>query len=273
MAVLAVPSSSDPHPLGAHMRHVTTLVTCRALMAGVLLLAGCDAGEGSQLDTIAPSSESVSPLPTLPTTVAASTTVVATEATLPEGVVGLSADGPWKLVDSAPGITTPGLVYELMPGLWVYLPVVEDIANGITWTLNEEDRPIIEGYLQASLVYYQAVTATPMDFTSDGWTEFYVDGGKRLIGVSEPRGDRGEVLDLDVGVVLRPTVGGDARTDSTALVLDCSLNGSVFRNSDGSIADGSTPGIGLDEVGALMTLVSGVWRIDRITEDVSAACA
>ena len=81
-------------------------------------------------------------------------------------MIGLSADGPWTLVDSAPGVTTPGLVYELMPGLWVYLPVVEDIPNGITWTLNEEDRPIIEAYLQARLVYYLAVTVK-----SDGLLE------------------------------------------------------------------------------------------------------
>lgn len=249
------------------MRRKTTLV-----VAGVLFLAACDSGEGSQLDTIAPSSESLSPLPTLPATTAAATTVATTtEATLPEGVVGLSADGPWKLVDSAPGITTPGLVYELMPGLWVYLPVVEDIANGITWTLNEEDRPIIEGYLQATLVYYAAVTSNPMDFSSEGWTTYYVDGGERLKGVMEPRGAAGQVVSLEAGVVLRPTVLGDGRSEVDAIVADCSLDGAVRRNADGSIAEGSTPGVVETEVGATMRMSDGRWKLDRVTE-LAGAC-
>ncbi|MBI4883653.1 MAG: hypothetical protein HY826_06305 [Actinobacteria bacterium] len=192
--------------------------------------------------------------------------------TLPAGVIGLTPGGPWTLVDSAPGVTTPGLFYELMPKLWVYLPVVEDIPNGITWTLNAEDLPIIEAYLQARLVYYSAVTSDPMDFTSDGWEDYYVDGGQRLKGVMEPRGAAGQVVYLDAGVVLRPTVGGDGRTDIDALVLDCVLDGAVRRNSDGSIAEGSTPGVGENPTGATLRLIDGEWRLDRITEAL-AACA
>jgi len=240
---------------------------------GALVVVGCDGGGTAQPDTIAPTSASVGPLPTLPaTTAAAVTTAPAPTATLPDGAIGLSADGPWTLVDSAPGVTTPGLVYELMPGLWAYLPLVEDIPNGITWTLNEEDRPIIEAYLQARLVFFKAVTASPMDFTSSEWTDHYLDEGTRLKGVFEPRGQRGEVVYLEGGVVLRPTVGGDGRTDIDALVLDCELDGSVGRNADGSIAEGSTPGITEDEIGATMRLVDGQWKLDRIT-NAPGACA
>jgi hypothetical protein len=71
--------------------------------------------------------------------------------TFDEATIQLSPDGPWRR-RLAPGITTPGLVYELMPGLWVWLPTEEDIPNGITWVLNEADLPIIEAYLQARLV-------------------------------------------------------------------------------------------------------------------------
>lgn len=249
------------------MRRTTILaVTC------VLFAGACQSGGGKSFDSIAPTSESLSPLPTLPATSAEPTTSVAASATLPEGVVGLSADGPWKLVDSAPGITTPGLVYELMPGLWAYLPVVEDVANGITWTLNEDDRPIIEAYLQARLVFFQAVTSSPMDFSSDQWNEFYVDGGARLKSVFEPRGRAGEVVYLESGVVLRPMVGGDGRSETSALVLDCELDGSVGRTRDGSIAEGSTPGVTEDEVGATFQFVDGLWKLDRITT-VTSACA
>ena len=241
-------------------------------IAGALIVAGCDSGGSEQLDTIPPSSATVGPLPTLPESSDVATTEPAPTVTLPDGVVGLSAEGPWTLVDSAPGVTTPGLVYELMPGLWVYLPVVEDIPNGITWTLNEEDRPIIEAYLQARLVYYLAVTSRPMDFSSEGWNDFYVDGGDRLKGVMEPRGAAGQMVDLVAGVVLRPTVGGDGRTEVDALVLDCVLDGAVRRNLDGSIAEGSTPGIAAVEVGATLRFVDGLWKVDRIADGTVGAC-
>ncbi|MEQ1873101.1 MAG: hypothetical protein ABL953_05175 [Ilumatobacteraceae bacterium] len=239
-------------------------------VSGALIVAGCGSGGSEQLDTIPPTSATVGPLPTLPESSVVTTT--APPVTLPNGVVGLSADGPWTLVDSAPGVTTPGLVYELMPGLWVYLPVVEDVPNGVTWTLNEEDRPIIEGYLRASLVYYAAVTSIPMNFSSAGWNEFYVDGGARLKGVMEPRGTAGQVVSLDAGVVLRPTVRGDGRTDVDAVVLDCEINGAVRRNADGSLAEGSTPGIGVNEVGVTMRFVAGAWKQDRIA-DAEGACS
>jgi len=240
---------------------------------GALVVVGCDGGGTAQPDTIAPTSASVGPLPTLPaTTAAAVTTAPAPTATLPDGAIGLSADGPWTLVDSAPGVTTPGLVYELMPGLWAYLPLVEDIPNGITWTLNEEDRPIIEAYLQARLVFFKAITSAPMNFSSPLWNDLYLDGGERLIGVVTPLNAAGQVLDLDAGVVLRPTVGGDGRTEVHALVLDCILNGSVFRNSDGSLADGSTPGVGRDGQGSTMQLDGDSWKLDAIA-DARGACA
>ncbi len=257
------------------MPRMKALAMSGALMVGASMVAGCDSGGSAQLDTIAPSSVSPGPLLTLPATTAPATTeppATTPVATLPEGAIALSPDGPWTLVDSAPGITTAGLVYELMPGLWAYLPLVEDIPNGITWTLNAEDLPIIEAYLQARLVFFKALTSSPMDFSSAAWHDFYVDGGERLIAVVAPLNDAGQVLDLDAGVVLRPTVGGDGRTEGDALVLDCILNGSVFRNSDGSLADGSTPGIGRDGQGSTMHLAGETWKLDGVA-DARGACA
>ncbi len=95
----------------------------------------------------------------------------------------LSAEGPWQLVDAAPGVTQPGLVYQLRPEVWVYLPLQEDFAHNILWTFHEIDREVVEGYLRA-------------------------------------QADR---LPADAGLVLRPQVLGDERSDTTALVADCVL--------------------------------------------------
>jgi len=251
--------------------------TC-ALMVAVLAVAACDSGGTATPATLPTTSAApaTSTPATTATTAATTSTVMADTTTVPAttvpGTIGLSEGGPWTLVDSAPGITTPGLVYELMPKLWVYLPIQEDIANGITWTFNEEDRPIIEAYLQARLVFYSAISSRPMDFTSSGWTDWYVDGGDRLRAVFEPKGDAGQVADMTEGVVLRPQVAGDNRTDTTALILDCNLDGAVIRNADGSVAEGSTPGVIVSGVAATMRLVAGSWKLERISGEVDGVC-
>ena len=258
----------------------STRSTILVLAAAFVGLMGCDSGGSADPDTIVPASSQPSTLPTSassstssttePSTTMVDTTTVA--GSLPGGEIGLSPDGPWRLVDSAPGITTPGLVYELMPKLWVYLPVEEDIEQGILWTLNEEDLPIIEAYLQARLVFYRAITARPMTFDSADWDRLYEDGGEALKRVFEPLGTAGQYADLDAGVVLRPTVGGDERSDDQAIVLDCTLDGAVLRNADDSLANGSTPETVASGVAASMALDGGQWKLNRIDDEVEGIC-
>ena len=172
-------------------------------------------------------------------TVATTSTPPATSADpLPDAVVQLSPDGPWRRVDGAPGVDTPGLFYELMPQLYVYLPLEEDLDHGITWTLGADDVPIIEAYLQALLVYYRAATVDPIDLDDPGWDRWYSDGGTALRESLQVRRDRGEHVELKDSVVLRPNVAGDERTSSTALVTDCILDGAVFLRPDGTLARG-----------------------------------
>jgi hypothetical protein len=117
-----------------------------------------------------------------PTTVRVSTVPVSLYSASPiDSTTVLSDEGPWTRVDRAPGVATAGLFYELLPQVWVYLPLAEDLANGIVWTLRDDTRPIIEGYLTA-----QAAR-----------------------------------LPVGANVVLRPQVLGDDRTDTAALVADC----------------------------------------------------
>lgn len=242
------------------MRRTTTR-TALVLVAG--LLAACDSGDNATpatLDTVV----STASLPIGSTTVAeqASTTTVA--ATVPDGAVALSADGPWTLVDSAPGVTDPGLVYLLMPGLWVYLPTEEDIEHGITWVLNDDDVPIIEAYLMARLTYFTAITTNPIDLDLPGWARWYADGGEQYRVNLEERRAQGQVGDFAAGVVLQPQVLGEDRSETTAIVFDCMLDGGVFRLPDGSLAPGSTPGV--VKYGSAATLVgsTGGWIVDRV---------
>ena len=256
-----------------------TRSTILVLAVAFVGLVSCDSGGSADPTTIAPAlslpADASTPASssTTSSTTEPATTVVDTTApagSLPEGDIGLSPDGPWRLVDSAPGITTPGLVYELMPKLWVYLPVEEDIEQGILWTLTEEDLPIIEAYLQARLVFFRVTQTNPFDLDDPGWAEWYTDAGESYRRVLGERSERGEVFDRDVGVVLRPTVIGDMRTDTQAVVFDCMLDGGVWRLPDGSLGEGSNVGVGASGVSSVVDLQAGRWRIEGLARQVEA---
>jgi hypothetical protein len=234
------------------------------LLAAITLMAGCSlrvsTGALETVPTVATTVPAASPALALPTSTSTSTTVVAFD----EAPVTLSPDGPWRRVSGAPGIDTPGLFYELMPKLYVYLPTVEDIDRGITWTLGIDDVPIIEAYLQALLVYYRAITVNPMELDSPEWSRWYTDDGAAILVGLTKRRDRGEYADLADGVVLRPLVAGDERSATTALVMDCTLDGSVFFTSDGSLAEGSRWGVGTYGLGMRMEVIDGEWVVRQI---------
>ncbi len=204
------------------------------------------------------------------TTVAASMERVANTAvatvpptvTVPAGSPMLSPDGPWTLVESAPGITSVGLVYELMPKLWVFLPTQEDRPNGYFWTFNELDRPAIEGYIKAMLTRYRSTDSVPATLDDEGWDLYYThESSAEIVPKYQAIADAGEYTDLDLGVVLRPTVLEDNRTETYTIVLDCVVDGAVRRNADGSYAASATPGIGDMGYAAGMELIDGSWRV------------
>lgn len=229
-------------------------------------LAACDSGGNAAPDTLSTSPVTAS-LPATTTTSPPETTGSVVPTTSTPGGIELSADGPWTRVDSAPGVTKPGLVYLLMPGVWVWLPTVEDIPNGITWVLNEEDLPVIEAYLQARLVFFRATGQDPIDLDDPGWTEWYADGGAEYARFLKPFRDRHEVFDTTDGVVLRPTVWGDERTDSTAIVMDCMLDGGVWRLPDGSLGSESTIGVSSSGLGARMLMDGSSWMVVTMSRE------
>ena len=271
--------------------------------------AGCSS-DGASLDTVPPVSAAATAAPTSPTTttttVASPTTTAVTSTTSTStsttvtadgsstsvpleaepsttapgslvpttvpggGAVALSEGGPWTRVDSAPGVTTPGLVYELMPKLWVFLPTEEDPDDGSLFVPSPDDIPIIEAYLRAMLVYYRSIVQNPIDLDHPGWVEEFGDDGARYFQVLEQRQQEGQVADLDAGVVMRPYVVGDGPEEGTAIVFDCTLDGGVFRLPDGSLAPGSTPGVVRYGSSALMTYGEGRWITEFVTDQPDA---
>jgi hypothetical protein len=230
-----------------------------------------------QPTTTQPTTTSIAPSATVPVTGASSdsseppTPATVTRPTIvPSGAVGLSADGPWKLVDSAPGVTSPGLVYELMPKLWVFLPTEESTDDGTLFVPSPNDIPIIEAYLRAELVYFRSVTSNPINLSDPGWQKFFGDKGESYMAVLGPRRDAGQVVDLDLGVVLQPRVIGDGRTDTSAIVFDCGLDGGVFRMPDGALAPGSTPGVVRSGTAAPVDFDGTDWIVRYVVNQIEA---
>lgn len=258
-----------------------------AVITVALALSACDGGSAepvtpSDLSTpvvtvTAVSSSTSSPSTTVAdTTTSEATTTVATvppTVTVPAGAPMLSPDGPWTLVDSAPGIDSVGLIYELMPKLWVFLPTQEDRANGYFWTFNELDRPAIEGYLKAMLTRYRSTDSVPATLDDEGWDLYFTpENAAIMMPPYQVKSDRGEYTDLDLGVVLRPTVIEDNRTEDYTIVLDCVVDGAVLKNSDGTYAEGATPGVGEIGYAAGMLRVDGTWKLDQFSA-TNAACS
>lgn len=256
-----------------------------AAMAAALSLVACSRGTAHP---VAPSELSTPVAAAAPLTTAAATTVVlestttetsTTVATVPptvtvtDGSPLLSPDGPWRLVGSAPGINSVGLIYELMPKLWVFLPTQEDRPNGYYWTFNEMDRPAIEGYIKALLTTYRSTDSVPATLDDEGWEWYFTLENAEIIKAAyQATSDRGEFTDLDLGVVLRPIVIEDNRTEDYTIVLDCALDGAVFRNADGSYAVGATPGVIENGYAAGMVRVDGNWKLDQFSS-TDVACS
>ena len=242
------------------------------------LLACSDPGQS--LDTIAPTVTAATAATTTaapPTTTTAttkapsttadegvdgSTTVLLPSTAVPTATTLALANGPWTVVDSIPEVTEPGLYYELsLPGLYAYFPTKVSPDDRVFWTMNEADRPIIEAYLNAQLTINQSMLTRPMDFNLAGWNLYFEDGGAGLKEVLEPRSADGLALNVDLGIVMRPWVIDDGRTETEANVIDCVNNGAILQRTDGSLSPTSSRGWITNDYAASMVLIDGSWKM------------
>lgn len=260
-AVVTGPGASSGGPSSTPMPGATEVATTDDMTTDVTA-TGADATAADATDAVTIALD--------PATTAGSSGDETGPTALPDGFVGLSPDGPWHLVDSAPGVDSPGLVYELMPKLWAFLPTEAVPDDGNLFVPQPQDIPIIEAYLQAKLVYFRAVTQNPIDLDDPGWSEFFTDGGAAYREVLEPKQAQGQHVDLDIGVVLRPYVLGDGRSDAHAIVFDCVLDGAVFVLPAGELAPGSTRGVGSHGQGIDVAHDGTMWVVARIARQEEA---
>lgn len=264
------------------------LVAATALMA-----AGCSGGSSAEPDVTAPppaTSQGSEPVATgsssttSPTDPSPSTTVE-TVATEPSTSTSATSTPPYEpdddrflpeglgtVVDSAPGVNSPGEITELIDNVWFFVPseTVDGDSNVVPPL--PEDRDILAAYAEAQAAYHEQASMQPLSAEpSDRLAAAMVDGGQRLAeNVLGPAASAGQHLDLTDGIVLRPVVIADPRSDSEAFIFDCQLDGTVFVNADGSLPDGQTRGVKQFPQIASVVYQDGEWIVERLTRDERA---
>ena len=214
-----------------------------------------------------PTETSLTRRPTEPPSTASTseqTTTVADQGFLPEAL------GP--RVDSVPGVNSAGEITQLLDGVWVFVPTEPDPADANVVPRLPEDAEILAAYAQAQGAYHEQASQSPLNpQPSDRLQAAVADGGQRLAeNVLIPESEAGRHLDLSDGIVLRPVVVADPRSDTEAFIFDCQLDGTVFVNDDGSLPEGATPGVREFPQIASVIVQNGEWIVDRLTRDERA---
>ena len=170
-------------------------------------------------------------------------------------------------VDTAPGINTRGDTRRLLTeGLYVHIAWEADPNDHSVFTVFPDDIEILEAYANAVTAYYRAAMTT-RSTDSPEFEEFLIDAEAMFGPAFAEARNSGHVLDLGAGVVLRPYVIGDRRTDSAAVVYDCYLQDDSYVLSGEDKAGGD-----LLPKGQIVTLakVDGRWKVDGASAGGSA---
>ncbi len=187
---------------------------------------------------------------------------------------GFIPDGLGTPVDSAPGVSSPGEVVELIENVWIFIPSEADENDANVVPPLAEDEHIIVAYAEAQAAYHEQASMSPIPVEpSERLAASVADGGARLAeNIFVPSAAAEQHLDLSDGIILRPVVIADPRSDTEAFIFDCQLDGTVFVNADGSLADGQTPGVKEFPQIASIVKVGDDWIVERLTRD-ERACA
>ena len=232
--------------------------------------------------TSAPATSSPSSAPTVSEPTVSESTVfdpTASEPTPPatvdstqpdaNGVTGpMFSDALGVKVATAPGVNTPGDTRQLLPaGLYVHIAWQADPTDASVFTVQPDDIPILEAYANATATFYAAAT-TDLVVDAGAFAPYMVDGGRQFADSLHDASAAGYVDSLGTGVVLRPYVLADRRSESTAVVLDCTLSNEQF------VLRGEIP-VDTEVVtrgqATTMVKVDGIWKAD-VFSSLGTAC-
>jgi hypothetical protein len=158
-------------------------------------------------------------------------------------------------------------VIEISPMVWMYLPSVfsQDDPNVIP--PKREDIEILVGYGRAMGALFTQITQNPVPAEPIPAVQAaFADGGAAVRAESfDQRNAEGTYVAFPDGrpSIIRPSVLTSPRTETTALVADCSISGGGLVYPDGTPVNPVTmepyspPYGGLTE----MVKVDGVWKI------------
>jgi hypothetical protein len=275
------------------MRRTSSIGIAVYLGLGAALAAGAAAcsGDANQVapvsldSTVSPPSvvttdaASTTAIPVTAASAASSTTATSTSAPTAEtsvapittlgGLTGpMFSDALGVKVDTAPGVNTRGDTRRLLDeGVFVHIAWEPDPTDASVFTVQPDDIPILEAYAMAQATYYRA--ALGLTTTDDpAFARYIVGGGEGFARAFQRRASNGVILSVGSGVLLRPYVLGDQRTDESAVVLDC------FLEDEQEIPIGGSPTLGEMKPHNLvvtMTKVDGLWKLDLAGEQ-SGVC-
>jgi hypothetical protein len=206
------------------------------------------------------------PVTALATTVAATTVAPATVApTTPLPVTTGIVLPPdlGHLVALAPGVSTPGDIWQLAPKLWLFLPS-ESAGDPNLTPPKPEDAEILIAYARKQKALQLAGTSPPVDLSSVALRRAYTPKGlEARTSALKPYLDEEQFLVLGSGIVYRPRVLSEPRTTEFALVWDCSIDGS-FLATGAELAQAESQHSESRVLGVFSELrpVAGDWRVD-----------
>jgi hypothetical protein len=178
----------------------------------------------------------VAPTTVAPTTVAPTTTLpVTTGIVLPPDL--------GHLVASAPGVSTPGDIWQLAPKLWLFLPS-ESAGDPNLTPPKPEDAEILIAYARMSKVLNLAASQRPIDYDTDAVRDVYTAEGfaGRRVPI-DTHSAQGRYMELGNGIVFRPRVLSEPRSEREGLVFDCTLDWSYWADIvSGEPVAGELPG-------------------------------
>ncbi len=222
------------------------------------LLAACATGPGRGTETTAAVTTPPAPTtssPTVPTTTSAPTT------TLPVTTGIMLPPDLGRLVPSAPGVSTPGDIWQLAPKLWLFLPS-EPAGDPNLTPPKPEDAEILIAYARKQKALNLAASSYPMTLGSADVRATYTEqGAEGRIAALEPWADA--YLEFDQGVVFRPRVLSEPRSSTAAVVFDCYFDHSYFADPrSGQPFPDERTGHRTSAVFAELVRVEGKWLVD-----------